>query len=153
MLPARGHERLVSPLQDALSSDVDPRTCGHLTVHDKACCFEFVEVRLGRPVRDKVGVGNEHARGVGPGAEYRDRLAGLDQQGFVVLECFERADNGMEAIPVAGGSAGAAVHDKLFGLLGDLGVEVVHQHPKRGLLVPALAVEGGPAGGSDRRVF
>ena len=36
---------------------------------------------------------------------------------------------------------GAAVDDELVGALGDLGVEVVHQHPQRGFLGPALAGE------------
>ena len=34
---------------------------------------------------------------------------------------------------------GAAVHDEIVGPLGDLGVEVVHQHAQRGFLLPALA--------------
>ena len=40
----------------------------------------------GRPVRHEVGVGDQHARRVGMGAEHADRLARLDQQRLVVLE-------------------------------------------------------------------
>ena len=51
----------------------------------------------------------------------------------------QRADHGVERPPVARGPAGAAVDDEVVGALGVLGVEVVHQHPQRGL--------GGPAAG------
>ena len=44
---------------------------------------------------------------------------------------------------------GAAVDDEVVGALGDLGVEVVHQHPQRGLLRPALAGELGAARRAD----
>ena len=37
--------------------------------------------------------------------------------------------------------AGAAVDDQILGTLGDLGIEIVHQHPQRGFLRPALAGE------------
>src|SRR5207249_1285640 len=41
--------------------------------------------------------------------------------------------------PVARRLAGPAVDDQLVGLLGDLRVEVVHEHPESGLLWPAFA--------------
>jgi hypothetical protein len=56
-----------------------------------------------------------------------------------VLERAERADDGVERVPAARGLAGAAVDDEIVGALGHLGIEVVHQHPQRGLLGPALA--------------
>ena len=49
------------------------------------------------------------------------------------------ADDGVEARPVARGLAGAAVDDEIVGALGDLGIEVVHEHAQGGFLVPALA--------------
>ena len=51
------------------------------------------------------------------------------------------ADDRVEGLPRAGGLAGAAVDHQLVRLLGDLGIEVVHQHPERGFLAPAAAAE------------
>ena len=34
---------------------------------------------------------------------------------------------------------GAAVDDEIVGPLGDVGIEIVHQHPQRGFLRPSLA--------------
>jgi hypothetical protein len=49
-------------------------------------------------------------------------------QRLVVVQALQSAHDGPEALPVAGGLAGAAVDDEVFGALGDLGVEVVHEH-------------------------
>ena len=53
--------------------------------------------------------------------------------------------------PVARGLAGAAVDDEILGVLGDVRIEVVHQHPQRGLLHPALAGQGRTTGSADGR--
>ena len=65
-----------------------------------------------------------------------DGAAGLDEHRLVLLEGAQRADHGVEGAPVAGRLAGAAVDDELVGVLGDLGVEVVLQHPQGGFLLP-----------------
>ena len=41
---------------------------------------------------------------------------------------------------------GAAVDDEVVRVLGDLRIEVVHEHPERGFLLPALAGDLGAAG-------
>ena len=61
----------------------------------------------------------------------------------------QRGDDRVERLPAAGGAAGAAVDHEVLGVLGDLGVEVVHQHPQRGFLLPALAGDLGAARGAD----
>ena len=66
-------------------------------------------------------------------------LARLHEQGLVVVEALQRADDGPEALPVAGRLARPAVDDEVFRALGHLGVEVVHEHAQGRLLVPALA--------------
>src|SRR5262249_29701146 len=43
---------------------------------------------------------------------------------------------------------GAAIDDQLAGVLGDLRVEVVHEHPHGGLLRPPLARQRGAARGA-----
>ena len=144
LLPGGG-ERLVGALQDALGADVDPRAGGHLPVHGEPERVQPAELVPVGPVADQVGVGDEHARRHLVGLEHADRLAALHQQRLVVLEAAQRADDGVEAVPVAGGLAGAAVHDELDPGLGDLRIEVVHQHAQRGLLLPAPAADLGAA--------
>ena len=50
----------------------------------------------------------------------------------------QRRDDRVEALPVARGAADAAVDDELLRILGDLGIEVVLDHPQRGFGEPAL---------------
>ena len=84
MLAADLDEGLVGALHDALAADVDPRAGRHLAVHHQALAIELVEMLPGRPVRHEVGIGDQHARRIGMGAEHADRLAGLHQQRLVV---------------------------------------------------------------------
>ena len=62
--PGQGAEGFVSPLQDALRADIDPRTGGHLAVHDETLGGQLVEVLPSGPVRHQVGVGDQDARRV-----------------------------------------------------------------------------------------
>src|SRR5215203_5212607 len=84
------------------------------------------------------------------GSEHPDRLAGLHQQGLVPLELAQRADDAIEALPVPRGAPDAAVDDELLRLLGDLGIEVVHEHPQRRLGEPALRRHLGAPRTADR---
>jgi len=144
-----GRERLVGALQDALGADVDPRARGHLAVHGQPELFQAAELLPGRPLRDQVGVRDEHPRGPLVRAEHADRLAGLDEQGLVALEILERRDDRRVRLPAPGGAAGSAVHDELVGVFGHLGIEVVHQHAHRALGGPALAATLGTPRGAD----
>src|SRR5207248_11280439 len=83
--------------------------------------------------------------------EYADRLAGLNEQRLIVPERLERRHDLLEALPVAGRLADAAVDHELLRPLGDLGIEVVHQHAQRRLREPAAAREGRAARGAQRR--
>ncbi len=138
-------ERLVGALQDALGADVDPRAGRHLAVHRQAGGFELAELLPIRPVANEIGVRDQHPRRPDVGAEHPDRLAGLHQHGLVVLEAAQGRHDGVERLPAAGGATGAAVDHQVLGMLGHLGIEVVHQHPQRGLLLPALAGQLGAA--------
>ena len=72
--------------------------------------------------------------------EDADRLARLDEQRLVVRRATRSdRDDGVERLPDARRLAGAAVDDQIVGPLGDLGIEIVHQHPQRGFLWPSLA--------------
>ena len=132
-------ERLVGALQDALGADVDPGARGHLAVHGQAEVLQAAELLPGRPLRDQVGVGDEHPRRPFVRSQHADRLAGLDEEGLVIVEVLERGDDRRVGLPAPGGAAGAAVDDELVGMFGHLRIEVVHQHAHRGFLRPALA--------------
>ena len=64
----------------------------------------------------------------------------------------ERAHDGVERGPAARRAARSAVHDQILRPLGDVGIEIVHQHPQRGFLRPAFAGERVPRGARMVRV-
>jgi len=134
-------ERLVRPLQDALRADVDPGAGGHLAVHREAEGLQSPELGPCRPVADEVGVGDEHPRRPLVRAEHADGLAGLHQQRLVGLQIAERRDDRVVGLPATGRASRPSVDDEVVGPLGDLGVEVVHEHPQRRLGLPALRAE------------
>ena len=90
---------------------------------------------------DEVAVGDEHARRARVRAEHGDGLAALHEERLVVLERAKRAHDGVEALPVTRGLSSAAVDDEIIGTLGDVGIEIVHEHAERGFLLPSLAGE------------
>ena len=130
-------EAFVRALQDSLRADVDPRTRSHLPVHREALVFEAAELVPVRPIGYQVGVGDQHPRRPFVRAHDADRLARLDEHRLVALERGERAQHRPVRIPRTGGPPGAAVDDEPVRVLGDLGVEVVLQHPVGSLLRPA----------------
>ncbi len=145
-------ERLEGALQDALGADVDPRAGGHLAVHRQAEVLEPAELLPVGPVADQVGVRDQHPRRPLVGLHHADRLAGLHQHRLVVAQRAQRAHQRVVRLPAAGGPAGAAVDDQVLRALGDLGVEVVHQHPQRRLGLPGPGGQLGAVRGVDGRV-
>ncbi len=103
----------------------------------------------GGPLRHQVGVGDEHARRVGMGLEHAHRLAGLYQQGLVVLQHAQAGQDLVVARPVARGAADAAVDHQVLGVLRHLGVQIVLQHAVCRFGQPAFAAERGAAGCAD----
>ncbi len=159
-MPARhGRQRLVRALHDALAADIDPAAGGHLSVHREPAVLEIPEILPGGPRGHEQRVGDEHARRAGMRLEHADRLAGLDEQRFVVLEVRERADDRVVRLPVARRLARSAVDDEIVGTLGHFRIEIVHQHPQRGFLRPAFAGQrcasrraNGTGGGGHLRI-
>ena len=149
MPPGRLGQGLIGPLQDALRPDVDPAAGGHLAVHGQAQRFEAPELVPVGPLGDHHGIGDEDARRLGMGFEHGHGLARLHDERLVVLELLQAGDDGPVGLPVPGGLSGAAVDDELGGLLGHLGVEIVHEHPQRRFLGPALGRNAGPPRGPD----
>ena len=143
---------LIGPLQNPLGPDVDPRSCRHLAVHRETKRVEAAELVPRRPARDQMRVRDQHPRSFLVSPEHTHGLPALHEERFVVLETAERADDPFVAGPVAGRLPAPAVHDQVLRPLGDGRIEVVHQHPERRLLMPALTGDGGPGGGGDRGV-
>jgi hypothetical protein len=141
-LPRDRRERLVGALEDALGPDVDPGPGRHLPVHHQPRGVELAEVLPRRPAPDQVGVRDQHPRRIRVGLEHRDGLARLDEQRLVASQADQLAPDRLEARMVAGGLADAAVDHELLGLLGDVGVQVVLEHPQGGLLLPPAAPQG-----------
>ena len=149
VLAGRLGERLVGPLQDALGPDVDPRSRGHLAVHHQPSPLQLAEVLPVGPFPDEVRVGDEDPRCPFVGPQHADRLAALDQQGLVVGEDRQLADDGVERVPAARRSPGPAVDDEVIRVLRDLRIQVVHEHPEGGFLGPAATGQLGTSGGAD----
>ena len=135
-------EALVGALQDPLGADVDPRAGRHLAVHRQAEVLEPSELVPVGPVGHEVGVGDQHPRRPLVSAHHADRLARLHEHRLVGGERGERALHRVERLPRTRRPTGAAVDDELVGVLGDLGIEVVLQHPVRRFLLPSPAGQG-----------
>ena len=96
-----GGEGLKGALEDALGGDVDPGPGGHLAVHHQTLGLELAELGPGRPVAHEVGVREQHAGRPLVRAQHADGLAGLDQEGLVLLEVPQGLDDRVEGLPGA----------------------------------------------------
>ena len=152
MLAGRGPEGLVGALQDALRADVDPAPRRHLAVHDQPELLQSPELLPIRPVPDQIGVGDEHPRRLLLRPEHADGFAGGNQQSLVVLQPLEFPHDGVEAGPVAGRLARAPVNHQLLRALGDLGIEVVHEHPQSRFLRPPFGPQHAAARRANHRL-
>jgi hypothetical protein len=83
------------------------------------------------------------------GAEDPHGFAGLDQQCLIAAERSQRADDGVKRRPRPRGLARAAIDDQILRPLGDLGIQVVHQHPQRRFLLPTAARDDASAWRAD----
>ena len=149
VLAAGFDEGFEGALHDALATDVDPAAGGHLAVHEQAIAVQFVEVVPVGPFRYQVGVGNQHARGVGVGLEHAHRLAGLHQQGFVFVQLFEAGQDLVEALPVTRRTADTAVHHQTLRVFRHVRVQVVLDHAEGRFGDPVLAMQVAAVRGTD----
>ena len=149
VLAAQFCKSFVGSLNDALGADVNPTPCGHLAVHHQPFGGKLIKVLLRGPVGHEIAVGDHDAGRIGGGFDDADGLARLHEERFIGLEFAEAVDDGIKALPVAGGLASATIDDQRAGLLGHFRVEVVHEHAQRGLGLPGFARHGHPAGGPN----
>ena len=143
-------ERLVGALQDALGSDVDPGSGGHLPVHGQARAPPAGGTPARWPSRRPGWSWRCSTRGAH--SWVRNTPTGRPDWTSMVSSSpsvRQGADQGVEGRPVARRLAGAAVDDQVLRALGHVGVEVVHEHAQRGLLRPCLRGECGSSGGAD----
>ena len=139
MLLAGRRKRLVRALEDPLGADVDPAPGRHLAEHRQALGLEPPELVPGRPARHEQRVRDQHARRSRMRPQHADGLPALHEQRLVVAEREQRADDRAQCVVVARSLPRAAVDDEVLRPLGDLGVEVVQQHPQRSLRRPRPA--------------
>ena len=90
----------------------------------------------------EIRVRDQDSRRVIVSFEYADRLARLHQQRFVVLQILQRRDDGAISFPTARGASRPAVNHQVPGTLGNLFVEVVHEHAHGRFLLPSFAGDG-----------
>ena len=135
-------------------ADVDPRAGRHLAVHRQALGLEPPELVPGGQAR------HEHASWRSARAARR-RACGRPPTGLPLCtssvssfsSSTQRARRSRAAPPrLRAARARAAVDDQSRRILGDLGVEVVHQHPQRGFLLPALAAKPAAVRSMDREL-
>src|SRR5581483_8565209 len=149
-VPARGGgESFVRPLQNALGSDVNPTASGHLAIHRQAGAVEIMERFPIGPVADQVRIGDQDARRHRMRSENTYRLARLHEQRLVILQPLEAFYYALEALPVASRLSSPAVNNQIGRPLRYVRIQIVHQHPQRGLLAPALAAQLGSPGRPD----
>src|ERR1700722_1700470 len=126
-------------LYDSLASNVDPAPGSHLAVHCQFEVFQSSKLVAGRPMRHEVGIGNQHARCMRKSSKNCDGLARLNDQGFVVFQTLERADNVMKCFPASRCATRATIDDQIAWVFGNFFIEVIHQCAKRCFLMPAFA--------------
>ena len=150
MLAGRLGERLVGALQDALRPDVDPRarrSSGRTSSGPSRSSSRKTSQVAHLPTRFELAMRTRGAHGC-----VRTTPTGLpDWMSSVSSPSSRRSSRTMasNASQRTGGSTGPAVDDEVVGVLGDLRIEVVHEHPERGFLLPAAAAELAPAWRAD----
>ena len=75
MFVAGGVERFVRSLHDPLRADIDPRSCGHLSVHHESGALQFVELLPVGKMSNEIRIRDQHAGSVIVRLEHAHRLA------------------------------------------------------------------------------
>ncbi len=142
MFLARRRESFKRSLHNSLRANVYPRTRRHLAIHHQPGAFELVELLPVRPMANQVRIGDEHPRRIIVRLEHAHGFARLHQQSLVVLQVLKARNNGVVCLPTPRRPPRSAVDDEVLRPLGDVRVEVVHEHAHRSFLLPAFANDG-----------
>src|SRR5262249_38813371 len=71
-------------LDNSLTTDVNPRTGRHLSVHRQSHSLEAIELGIVIPLTNKIGVGDQNTRRFVVRPEFPNRLSGLHEKRFVI---------------------------------------------------------------------
>ncbi len=77
------------------------------------------------PLWNEIRVGDENPGRVAMCAEDPNRLAGLNEQGLILLQRLERFQNLIEVLPGTCCAANASVYNKLVRVFCDVTIEIV----------------------------
>ena len=122
MLTPGFSKSFVGSLHNALSSNVNPRSRGHLAVHRQTLLVEFVKVIPGRPVWHKIGIGDQHTRRIFVGAKHANGFARLYQQGFIIIQGFQGGHDLIKILPRPCSPANTTVNHQFMWIFSDIRV-------------------------------
>jgi hypothetical protein len=101
--------------------------------------IQLTEVLPRRPAWHEIRVRDDYSRSVGMSRQDAHGLAALHQQCLFGSQCFQRIQDGIEALPISRRLAQAAIDNQVLRTLGDFGVEVVLNHAVSGFDLPIFA--------------
>jgi len=128
MLAAGFDEGFIGALDDPLGPDIDPAARRHLPVHHQAELIEFVEMIPVGPMRNQVGIGDQHARRVLVGAENADRFARLHQERFFIVQRLQGRCDTVEIVPGPRRAADTTINNEFMRFFRNLRIKIVHHH-------------------------
>ena len=102
---------LVGSLHNALRTNINPRTGGHLPVHHQSLPFQFIKMFPIGPIGHQHGIRNQNPWGIHMGGQNRHRLSALDKQGFVVVQIHQRSLDLIKGLAVPGSFATSTVNN------------------------------------------
>ncbi len=73
--------------------------------------------------------------------KHGDGFPALNDERFVIGQTAQLGDDRVERFPVPRRFSGSTVHHEIFGALGHVGIEIVHQHPEGGFLLPPATAD------------
>src|SRR6266496_343797 len=130
----------VTALQSLLDSRrVDFDSEKNRAIHCEPHSLEPIELRVIIPLSHQIGVGDEDARCFVVCPKFADRFSRLYEKRLVIIELAQGPDDRIERLPASGCTSRPAINHKLIRIFGHLRIEIVHQHPHCGFLMPPFA--------------
>ena len=93
------------------------------------------------PGRHKIRICNENPGCIDVRAKDACRAAGLNQQRLIVFELAQTTNDRIVRFPVTRRLANATVHNEVLRALGNVGIEIIHEHAQWRFGQPALGVQ------------